>query len=136
MWYLRDNCFVRDRVITEYFFFYLTTAFHRVMLNTEKQTPTILYWKCQGKKKSFSIRIPNRCLYGIVADSMLKQGLNFMAYTSALDGFFRIRVFRIASWWDFYDHCSLYLDVITRVLIGEFLLHDRNDNKFNQMNKK
>lgn len=58
---------------------------------------------------------------------MLKQGLSFMAYTSALDGFFRIAC--IASWWDFYDP-SFYLDVITRVLIGEFLLHGRNDNKF------
>jgi hypothetical protein len=58
---------------------------------------------------------------------MLKQGLNFMAYTSALEGFSVQAVLHLDG---IFTIPSLYLDVITRVLIGEFLLHDRNDNKF------
>jgi len=41
------------------------------------------------KKKKVSTLESLIAVFMVVVDSMLKQGLNFMAYTSALDGFFR-----------------------------------------------
>jgi len=57
----------------------------------------------------------------------LKQGLDFMAYIHPPRMDFSARSARIAAvLMGFLRSPSLYLDVITRVLIGEFLpLHDR-----------